>query len=213
MNIFYLGYSLEEGAGGIENYSLSILNHLKAKGHNVYVSTVNGRSSTFPNIDLKRIKFIDKFIYGYRISIKLKRCNMKIDLFLCGHLFLSSYMEQIVRFHKSKYFLFVYGIEVWGLRFKKRQKRLKNLNKVISISSFTTEQIRKQGYDQEIIYVPPVLDVEKTKNSFQVVSNDNRICFLTVGRLSSVERYKGHDQVIEAVNILKKKALKILSIK
>ena len=37
MNIFYLGYSLEEGSGGIENYTYIVLKHLQDKGHNIVI--------------------------------------------------------------------------------------------------------------------------------------------------------------------------------
>jgi len=201
MNIFYFGYSLEESSGGIENYTFTVLKHLKKMGHNVIVYTINGKNNNFENICFKRNKYIDKFFLGNRIRAKLHKQCREVDIFLCGHLFLANYMEVIVAKHIKKYHLFVYGIDCWAGRFQSRYSKLKNLNKIISISSFTSEQIRSQGFKGEIVYLPCVLDVDKFPN-INIDRDTQKVNFITVGRLSSLEKYKGHDKVIEAINIL-----------
>jgi len=201
MNIFYLGYSLEESSGGIENYTFTILRHLKELGHNVIVYTINGENKNFENISFKRNKYIDRFFLGNRIRNKLYKQHQDIDIFLCGHLFLANHMETIVKRYNKKYHLFVYGIDCWAGRFKSRYSKLNSLDKIISISSFTSEQIKEQGFNGEIVYLPPVLDVDKFP-SISIEQNNNKVKFITVGRLSSLEQYKGHDKVIESMNIL-----------
>jgi len=201
MNIFYLGYSLQESSGGIENYTFTILEYLQKQGHNIYVYTVNGQNKKFSNISFKKNKYIDRFFLGKRVASKLSTNNVTMDLYLCGHLYLAKHMEQIVKNTNSTYDLFVYGIDCWAGRFEQRLTKLKHLNKIISISSFTSEQIKKQGFKGEIVYVPPVLNTDKFPD-LDIEKDSSRVNFITVGRLSSLEQYKGHDKVIEAVDIL-----------
>ncbi len=201
MDIFYFGYSLDENSGGIENYTITILEYLRRCGHNVVVYTVNGVNDKFKNIPFKEKKHIDKCFFATRITNSLQKTLPKVDLFLCGHLFLAKHMEKIVKKYNKKYHLFVYGIDCWGGRFESRYSKLSNLDKIISISSFTTEQIKEQGFKGDIVYVPPVLNLDK----FPEVESQkygNKISFVTVGRLSSEERYKGHDRVLHAIHIL-----------
>jgi glycosyltransferase involved in cell wall biosynthesis len=208
MNIFYLGYSLQENSGGIENYTFTILNYLKSQGHNVIVYTLNGKNETFENIELKRRRFVDRFFLSRRITKILHKKHPQIDCFLCGHLFLSKNMEKIVSKYHKNYNLFVYGIDCWAGRFKNYSPHLKHLNKIISISSFTTKQIKNQGFKGEILYLPPVLDQNKFSEILRVKKSQAKITFLTVGRLSSNEQYKGHDKVIEAVKVLVEQGVK-----
>ena len=202
MNIFYLGYSLEEGAGGIENYTYIVLKHLQDKGHNIVIYTINGNNKKFENIEFTKNKYFDRFFLGKRVVNNLYKKHKKIDLFLCGHLFLAKHMEKIVNKYDSNYNLFVYGIDCWAGRFEERQPKLKSINKIISISSFTTKQIKNQGFRGDVVYLPPVLDENKFPLIQKEVNADNTVKFITVGRLSSAEKYKGHDKVIEAVNLL-----------
>ena len=195
MNIFYLGYSLDRSSGGIENYTFTVLDYLQQQGHNIYVYTVKDETKKFKTISLRKNKYIDKLLIGRRLAKKLKDNKIEIDLFLCGHLFLAKHMEEIVRKDNNIYNLFVYGIDCWAGKFKQKAKKFKHLDKVISISSFTSEQIIKQGFKNEIVYLPPVIDKSIFPN-INIKKKDNIIRFITVGRLSSEEQYKGHDKVI-----------------
>lgn len=192
---------MEESSGGIENYTFTILDYLRKKGHNVYTYTVYGQNKKFFNITFKGYKYIDRFLLGKRVLSNILKNNIKFDLYLCGHLYLAKYMEQIVKSTNASYNLFVYGIDCWAGRFESRLPSLKHLDKIISISSFTSDQIIKQGFQDKIVHLPPVLNTCKFPQ-LDIEKDFNKVSFLTVGRLSSLEQYKGHDKVIEAVNIL-----------
>lgn len=209
MNIFFLGYSLKQGSGGIENYTFTILKYLEAQGHNVTVFTLNDISSEFNHLKVSRQRFIDRFFLNQKIIREIKRRQNDFDLFLCGHLFLTDLMEAIGNKFNIKYHLFVYGIDCWAGRYAEHHNKLNNLNKIISISSFTTKQIKKQGFEGEIIYLPPVLDPTNYPKINEIkLEQKNKTVFLTVGRLDAGERYKGHDMVIEAIELLVKQGIK-----
>lgn len=200
MNIFFLGYSLKESSGGIENYTSTILKRLQQNGHRIIVFTLSGENGGFSSVCLRR-SFLDRFFLGNRLAKKLHQAYGKFDLFLCGHLFLIKEMDKIAKKFNARFDLFVYGIDCWAGRFVAREKYMRRLKNVISISSFTSRQVINQGYAGNVVYLPPVVDVSRFPNEFHS-KNRNKVCFLTVGRLSSMERYKGHDKVIEAMRIL-----------
>lgn len=203
--IFFIGYSLDPTGGGIERYSFTILKYLKDKGYHIFVYTFDkndGSEEHFIRIKLKRIKFFDRFLLGHRIANLLIKEKIFPDIIICSHLFLTPITEKICEKLNKKYVLMTYGIECWAGRFELFYKNLKNLDSIISISSFTSEQLIKQGYSGEIRYLPPVIDVEKFESCTYERNEESEIRFLTVGRLSASEGYKGHDKVIEAVSLL-----------
>lgn len=204
MNIFFLGYSVTRGAGGIENYTWTILNHLKEQGHKITVCTIIDPSFDFDNIHLTNRNKIDQYLFNFRLARELRKKGRTFDTFLCGHIYLFHIMEKLASRYNKSYSLFAYGIDCWGGRFQKRLPKMKHLDKVISISSFTSEQILEQGFVGELVYLPPVLDAARypARRSTKTKQHGEKIIFLTVGRLASDERYKGHDKVIKALRLL-----------
>lgn len=206
MNILFVGFSLRNNAGGIERYLSTILKELKKRGFIIYVYVMHDTDQDpdfiYLNNEVKKLKFLDRLLLGFRIGRYLRKNNIKIDLFFSGHIFLFNRCELISRSIKVKYDLFVYGIDCWGNRFRERFPRMKSLRKVISISSFTTEQLRKQEYTGDIVYFPPLVE-NLPDRMHQNISNEN-IILLTVARLDPSEMYKGHDAVIKSLKSVQK---------
>jgi phosphatidylinositol alpha-1,6-mannosyltransferase len=202
MNIFFLGYSLVKSAGGIENYTRTVLSHLKQKGHRIVTCTLDGVPTEFDGIYIKNTSRLERYLFCHRLAHQITKRGYQFDMFLCGHIYLYKIMEKLVKISDQRYQLFVYGIDSWGDRFAQRLPRMKRLDKVISISSFTSNQITAQGFTGEIVYLPPVLDVDKYPLTTKALDLKRKVVFLTVGRLSSEERYKGHENVIKALRLL-----------
>jgi glycosyltransferase involved in cell wall biosynthesis len=209
MNILFFGYSVKSTAGGAERYCYNILKELSKRGHKIYIYTVSAADEDpdfiYLNKYVKRIKYVDRFLLGRRIAGYLKKENVQIDLFLSGHLFLYEKCEQLSRQLGVPYDLFVYGIDCWGGRFAERMAGMKNLRKVISISSFTTEQVRKEGWKGDVVYFPPLIDTATLPELPQhALAPTGKMVLLTVGRLDAAEQYKGHDAVIRALEIVRR---------
>ncbi len=85
--------------------------------------------------------------------------------------------------------------------------KMKHLKQVVSISSFTTEQVVKQGYTGKVVYFPPLLDVaalQPHNDGMGHGSNDTgKTVLLTVSRLDAAEQYKGQDSVIRALAVVR----------
>ncbi|HEY9004641.1 MAG TPA: glycosyltransferase family 4 protein [Ohtaekwangia sp.] len=206
MNILFIGFSLRSNAGGIERYLSTILKQLKKRGFTIFVYVMHDADQDpdfiYLNNEVKKIKFFDRFLLGFRIGNHLRKKGIKIDLFFCGHILLFNRSELISRSIGVKYDLFVYGIDCWGNRFREPLHQMKSLRKVISISSFTTEQVRKQEFGGEIIYFPPL--VENLPERIQHNISHDKIILLTVARLDPNEMYKGHDAVIKSLKSVQK---------
>lgn len=208
MNVLFVGGSLQRTAGGAERYCHTLLKGLRLRGHTIYVFTVpepetEGEPDFISlNKVIPRTPLIDRFLLGYRVAGYLKRNRIKIDLFISGHIFLYQSCEQIARACGLTYCLIVYGVDCWGGRFRERVDKMKHLKKVVSISSFTSQQLRSEGYTGEIAYFPPLLD-SAIHNDLPPPAPTSRITLLTVGRLDAAEQYKGHDSVIRALEIVR----------
>jgi phosphatidylinositol alpha-1,6-mannosyltransferase len=102
---------------------------------------------------------------------------------------------------------FTYGIDVWGNYGKFRSTNLKNADQVLSVSKYTTLRLISNYPDLKIKTIHLGIDTS-------IINNTNNICknsfeILTVGRLSSTERYTGHDLVIHAIKLLMDKKIHV----
>lgn len=115
----------------------------------------------------------------------------------------------------TKIILFAHGIEVWNPLRRRQRIMLQCCDKIIAVSNFTSEKI------QELHHIPasrcsvlnnsldPYLPIgnpeahNDLRKSYGYAANDKIIFTLT--RLSSRERYKGYDKVLQALVSLKTK--------
>lgn len=201
MNIFFIGYGIDPNSGGIERYSNTNLKFIAGQNHTITVYSHNRFDDTAGEFQIiPPYPRFDRHFLKHRLKFMLRR--KKIDLIFCGHLFLCPVANYLARALDVKYDLFVYGIDCWSGRFETFAKDHARLRNVVSISSFTTEQVAKQGFPKDrVIYLPPVIDTGQW--GMQTVEHDGKFVLLTVGRLSSGERYKGHDSVIRAIPFIR----------
>lgn len=200
MKIVFIGYDVNPESGGIQNYCYNNLQYLKEE-HKIITyllkSPPNDVLADVSDTHISKTLFDNGVLTPYKLFLKLK--NEKPDFILCGHLNLAPIAEKLSGLLGIKYHLYVYGIDCWGRKFEERLGIMTNLDKVISISSFTSEQIVKQGFDEEdIVYVPPVTELPDIAGRGKHSSDDNFV-LLSVGRLDASEQYKGQDVVINAL--------------
>jgi phosphatidyl-myo-inositol dimannoside synthase len=211
MNILFFGYSTSKNAGGAERYCYNILRALAERKHKIYVYVLHDSEEdpdfVYVNRRVPRNRYIDKFFLGRRVQSFLKSEGITIDIFINGHIFLYEKCEMIASRIGVNYDLFVYGIDCWGNRFRERMPRMTHLKQVVSISSFTTEQVTKQGYTGNVVYFPPLLDKATVQSSEKIATNPvnttGKMILLTVARLDAQEQYKGHDAVLRALAIVR----------
>ena len=127
------------------------------------------------------------------------------DLVICAHVGFSPLGRVLRTLRVAPYWVMAYGIDVWGHLPKADHDALLAADRVITISTFTGKQLAElQGVSPErILLLPPCLDEEWLADATSSASverrADHRPTLLTVSRLSSSERYKGHDEILKAL--------------
>lgn len=204
MKVALIAYSVDASKGGIQTYLSTILKHLTSAGHTTSIITLGQSRPSLYNRILNLLPFKHALLHVY-VFLLDKILGFKPDLILCGHVLLCKHASNYARLWNTDYCLFAYGIDSWSPRLLDQSLYMYNLNTVISISDFTSAQVRLQKPDLYITKIPPVLLSHQippyVKPSRKSLSTLN---LLTVGRLSSSEGYKGQDQVIRAIKHISK---------
>jgi len=101
--------------------------------------------------------------------------------------------------------LWAYGIDVWGESGRRNASFLFFAKKIIAVSTFTKDRIL-ENFPHAVIDVVN-LSVDNKLAEYNII-NSHSFEIITVARLSSQEKYKGHDLVLHALKILKDRHIK-----
>ena len=182
-----------EGIGGVEKYCRdlkSALSNLLGES-NVRLFLPNGSKNIFVR---KICTTVDLLFMARRFSP---------DYIYCGHVYSLAYVAFIARVLNIPYVVCAYGIEVWRKMTTKQIEQLKQAAGIITISRYTKDRlIEKDLQPDKISIVYPRINVDyfvkrngKSRLK-QVLGVEGKRIILTVGRMASYERYKGHDELI-----------------
>ena len=214
--ILFVNLTAFLGTGGIEKVCRAIYKALEEE------------SVTNSNFDYRIVSAHDSdnnFNGGYAKISKIYNANKSKLLTFLASIWHSLFSETILFSHinlapiavtikiiypKKKIIIIAHGIEIWGDLNYIKKKALKISDRIIAVSNFTKESIVKShNLDKEkIIVINNCLDpfIKKPKSfqkstdlmlKYNISSND--IVLFTLTRLSSLEKYKGYDKVIEVL--------------
>ena len=134
------------------------------------------------------------------------------QLILCGHVNYAPVAYWLSRLLNIPYWVFVYGIEVWGLQSPSKIKALDHAAKIICISSYTRDLLLKEQNLSPQQFAPLPVTFHASRYSIAAkpesllhrygLSQDQPV-ILTVARLSQTERYKGYDRILQALPIIR----------
>lgn len=185
--------------GGIQRYNSSVVKFLIENG-----------------IDLKIVEFKKKNLFGKFLvffdSI-WQSIIFRPDYFFCSHINFSPVVYLCNKIFKIPYIVFTHGIEVWNKLRKDKEKFLENSKTVVTVSLFTKGKLIENcpELDGKVFILPNMIDINdfypKDKNGelIQKYNLTGKKVLFTITRLSSLEKYKGYDRVIEALpKVLKK---------
>ncbi|MFA6961813.1 MAG: glycosyltransferase family 4 protein [Opitutaceae bacterium] len=131
------------------------------------------------------------------------RLSSGVKLIVCGHIaqlpvaLLASWLRPGLR-----YTLVAHGIEVWRPFTFWERRALKGAWKILCVSEFTRNELLKQAKldPRKVIVLPNALDPELDADGIDSSAiTTTQPVILTVSRLSSTDRYKGIDHLIEAM--------------
>ncbi len=135
------------------------------------------------------------------------------DLIICGHINFSPLAAKIFNLLKIPYWVIVHGIDAWNIEDLSKIDGLNSAQKIVSVSNYTRDRVvREQNISPDRI---PLLPVTFDANQFTVKPKPQYLLdryklapeqqiILTVTRLASGDRYKGYDQILQALPAIRR---------
>ncbi|MDI6840246.1 MAG: glycosyltransferase family 4 protein [bacterium] len=203
--------------GGISTYLYSVIKALSHYEVIVVTPMTQGafkfdREQDFKIYRTKKFYFRKLtllFLYWKIILIAIKE---RIRVIYCGHILTGVPALLLKLFTNRAYIVVIYGIEVTDRKIGKLLNLVfNNATCIITVSNFIENYLVGIGVDSsKIIVIHPCVDTERFNPYINPVNLRRRHCLenekviLTVSRLATSERYKGHDTVLKALpHILK----------
>lgn len=139
------------------------------------------------------------------------------DLIICGHVNLLPIAIILNIWLRTSISLLVYGIDVWAPPYRFARQWISKVNSIWSISKITCIRMNEwlENSKQQCILLPNAIHLDKyqlTDKPTHLVDKYNlesKKVIMTLARLSSHERYKGIDEIIEILPDLVKQESKI----
>lgn len=155
--------------------------------------------------------FLHKSVFASQVLYAA--LTQKPDLIICGHINFSPLALHIFKLLNVPYWVIVHGIDAWDLQDISKINALKSAPKIISVSDYTRDRIiKEQNILPELISLLPNT-FDATKLSIQPKPQylleryhlqPNHPIILTVARLAEIDRYKGYDQIIQALPTIRR---------
>lgn len=124
-------------------------------------------------------------------------------LVIFGHAILLPALRYFKHPERYKKWVWTHGVDAWGWLAWRWLPYMNQLDRVIAVSKYTAWHEHCAGVTVPISVVPNSIDIHRfvpTTTPEKVRHDEVMIC----GRITSVERYKGHDQLLEAMPIVEK---------
>ncbi len=133
-------------------------------------------------------------------------------LVITTHLNFTTAAYQLWRWAKVPYWTVAHGIEAWDITRPALRSALQNADRILAVSHYTRDRLLKNPDldPQKVVVLPNTFDADRFKIAAkpthllqQYGLKANQPIILTVCRLSNQERYKGYDQVLRALPIIR----------
>jgi glycosyltransferase involved in cell wall biosynthesis len=148
----------------------------------------------------------------FALQVLYTALTQKPDLIICGHINFSPLVLNIFKLLKIPYWVIIHGVDAWALTDKYKIKAIKSASKIISVSQYTKNRvIQEQNMTSDLIsLLPNTFDASqftiRPKPQYLLdryqLDADKQI-ILTVTRLAGSDRYKGYDQIIQALPMIR----------
>ena len=203
--------------GGIQVYLAFFLEALQSvypnKNYHVFLKHDNRCSSNSFGLSNIRFHFTGNWPASSRtlaFAAQIIRYGIwqKPCLIIASHLNFTVAAYWLKRLIGIPYWTNAYGLEAWDIKQPIIQKALQHADRILSISGYTRDRLLKeQNIDpSKISLLPCTFDASNFKIAPKPVYllekyhlKPEQPVILTVSRLATVERYKGYDQILEAL--------------
>jgi phosphatidylinositol alpha-1,6-mannosyltransferase len=131
-----------------------------------------------------------------------------VDLVFCGHLFMAPLAALIARLKGAKLIVQTHGIEAWPRPSRAQRAALEGAELVLCVSRHTRSALLSWAAiaPERVLVMPNTVREVFTPGDGSArraaLGLEGKRVLLTVGRMDSRERYKGHDRVIATIDDL-----------
>lgn len=145
---------------------------------------------------------------GFATQIISSGIWQRPNLVISTHLNFTVAAYWLKRLVGISYWTVAHGVEVWNIQRPALQTALQHADRILAVSSYTRDRLLKeQNLDPaKIFLLPNTFDASR----FQIKPKPQHLLnrygltveqpiILTVARLDSIERYKGYDQILQAL--------------
>lgn len=214
MRVLVLTTDAYGGHGGIALYNRDIIDALALMPAIKEIVVIPRTMLLKPEGIPEKVRFLQD-VAGSKFSFikaAFAAATGKFDLVICGHINILALAVMINKKLRAPLVLMVYGIDVWQSPYNLAKFWLKKVSAVWSISLITTERMMAwAGIEKsKFVQLPNAIHLdryglaEKRQDLLQRYGLQNKKVLMTLARLLSAERYKGVDEVLEAMpNLLK----------
>ena len=209
MKILALVTEAYGGCGGIAQSNRDLFEALAgADGRNqvfVLPRNVSNPTQPLPSGVAQARAVHGKLSYAFSAASEFFRRG-PFDLIFCGHLFMAPLAFSLARIKKTPYWIHIHGIEAWGKPSFLIQRAAERAWRVTAVSRYTRSKFLTWAdvSPEKVKVLPDTVDERfkpgsKPGHFLSRYGLEGKKIVLTVGRLSSKERYKGHERVILAL--------------
>ncbi|MGE0055210.1 MAG: glycosyltransferase family 4 protein [Hyphomicrobium sp.] len=200
------------GNGGIAQYNRDFLTALAASDtieEIIVLPRVSEPSTSELPIRITQLDPRPARLAYSAAALRLTRHREQFDLVFCGHILLSPLGALVARLAKAKLWLQVHGIDAWEKPTQWNRWGVERADLITSVSRYTRDRMLGWALVEpwKIRVLPNTVSPAFSPGSAPETLRTRyglgrRRVLLTVSRLASNERYKGHDQVIAALPTL-----------
>ncbi|MBV8525859.1 MAG: glycosyltransferase family 4 protein [Acetobacteraceae bacterium] len=194
------------GRGGIAQYNRDFLRVLAEKST---VSAITVRPRNAPDQPVTPAKVTQApprtSRLAYSIGAVLTALRRPIDIVFCGHLYMAPLAWLVARLKGAKLVVQMHGVEAWSRPSHLRRAAVEAADVVLCVSRYTRSSVA--GWlaiaPERLVVVPDTVGTAFSPGHSSALRatlgiGDKKV-LLTVARMDSRERGKGHDRVIEAI--------------
>ncbi|MBP0016473.1 MAG: glycosyltransferase [Cyanobacteria bacterium SBLK] len=212
-----------EFKGGIQVYSAFLLQALQElypqKEYDVFLKHDTRSLPHIPYLEKTRFHFAGKVPLKFRtfnFAAQLaKYClQRRPDLIIASHANFAVLADQIKRFLGIPYWVIAHGTEVWDIKQTSLQNALQRADRILAVSNYTRDRLlAEQNLDsQHVSLLPNTFDAERFQPApkpayllqrYHLAAEQPVI--LTVARLDATQKYKGYDQILQALPAIRQK--------
>lgn len=200
------------GKGGISRYNQDLFEALAAGGAKILIlpRLDDARGLTLPDGIRQLPPVYGRLAYIFA-ALRIALTRGPFDVVFCGHAFMSPLAWGIARLLRVRWWMQVHGTDIWEDRRAIVRRAIEASDMVTAVSRGTRgimmQWATKLAPDQARVLPNTIRDMfGEGKRSLELAARlrlGPGPVLLTVGRLSSTERYKGHEQIFAALPALR----------